>query len=245
MITGTIVGAVALLAAPSIASAHAGLLQPPPRTTDSLIGAPCGQGEVTGPRTVFEPGQTIQVQWEQYISHLGIFRLAFSPNDDEGFDDNVLATVDDDPAQQLYELEITLPSCTCDDCTLQLYQTPGSGGYYSCADIELRAPEGMSVPQCPQASVGDPEGGTTGDTSDESGGGDEADVDTDEEMGGGTGLGGSDDDGTSDDEESEDGGETPASRSASGCAFGPRSGSPGWLLTLLLAPSVRRRRRVG
>jgi len=248
-----IVGAVVSLAAPATAMAHAGFVEPPPRTTESLIGAPCGQGEVTGPRTMFEAGETVYLQWEEFISHGGYYRLAFSPNDDAGFDDNVLGIVDEGDAAPYYELAVEFPNCTCDDCTVQLFQTPGSGGYYSCADIELYATEENPAEPCPMAIVEEDDEGTTGGTGGTGGsGGGEGAQSADGGGSGGEGLDdggsggggpGADDAGDDDGGDGTSGGGADSDRDAStGCAIGERGGP--WALALslpLLLCSSRRR----
>jgi len=147
---------------PVEARAHLGLDSPTSRYgPDVLKTGPCGVagGERTGNVTHYEPGETIEVRWEEYIDHPGHYRIAF---DDEGDDDFV------DPATMMefdsnhtvlrdgimdkgqgdrdYVETVTLPNLTCDNCTLQViqvmydkppYETPGNDIYYQCADLVL------------------------------------------------------------------------------------------------------------
>jgi hypothetical protein len=154
---------------PSGVRAHLGLDSPTSRYgPDVLKTGPCGVagGERTGNVTYYEPGETIEVIWDEYIDHPGHYRIAF---DDDGVDDFV------DPATMMefysndavlldgiedkgrgergYMATVTLPSVTCDNCTLQViqvmydkppYTTPGNDIYYQCADLVLR--EGAAPP---------------------------------------------------------------------------------------------------
>ncbi len=120
-----------------------------PRTlSPGLKTSPCGGAARTNTAKTFTPGQMIEVGWEETVNHPGSFRIAFSPADDLGFDNNVLYTVNDTlgaetPMPHYYKATITLPLKTCEACTLQLIQvmtenTPPSY-YYSCADIKIVA----------------------------------------------------------------------------------------------------------
>lgn len=117
-----------------------------PRSTNTNIkNGPCGVAR-GNTLTVFEPGQTIEVAFQSNIFHEGYFRIAFSPENDEGFDDYVLASdIPDVEGQENRTVTITLPEMECESCTLQLIQTmldrsPPSD-YFSCANIALRQPE--------------------------------------------------------------------------------------------------------
>jgi uncharacterized protein (TIGR03382 family) len=129
---------------------------------DVLKTGPCGEagGERTGNVTYYEPGETIEVSWDEYIDHPGHYRIAF---DDDGVDDfvdpatmmefysNDTVLLDDiaDEGRDVrdYMATVTLPDITCDNCTLQViqvmydkppYTTPGNDIYYQCADLILR-----------------------------------------------------------------------------------------------------------
>jgi len=148
---------------PAQARAHLGLDVPTSRYgPDTLKTGPCGVagGERTTNVTYFEPGETIELRWDEYVDHPGHYRIAF---DDDGVDDFV------DPATMMelysndavlldgiadkgrgepdYVATVTLPDVSCDNCTLQViqvmydkppYTTPGNDIYYQCADLVLR-----------------------------------------------------------------------------------------------------------
>lgn len=158
------------------AHAHIDLVEPPPRYAGANKSCPCGDGdsnrtcnvtaaESTDPNrsenvSVFVPGSTITMVVEEYIDHAGRIRVAFDPDgaDLSDFNDNVLLDVSDpreaglsEDNPRVWELEVTLPNVTCDNCTLQVVQvmevdteTPAAdpataSTYYTCADITLAA----------------------------------------------------------------------------------------------------------
>jgi hypothetical protein len=153
------------LALTGVASAHIALKSPPARTNDQiqLKTGPCGQ--TTNARTknvtVFKPGETITVAWDETINHPGHYRIAFDPNgtnfpNPKSFTDvdgGVNVLVDGIPdktgaAPIAYTQKVTLPNVECANCTLQLIQVmtdkppydPGPTGndiYYQCADLVL------------------------------------------------------------------------------------------------------------
>jgi uncharacterized protein (TIGR03382 family) len=237
--------AIAIGLSPSSAAAHMRLTAPPPRT-DAIFPGPCGSGQVTGGRTVFAPGETITMEWTQEIPHGGFYFVSFGPNDDAGFEDNVLLMVDEVESQSDYAVEVTLPECSCDGCTLQLWQAPASlaGGYYSCADIELRPLDALSADACPMAMV-EPGAGNSGGDADGSGGG----VSAGDESGGssgatppwtGTGTDGSDSDGGGGSE-----GDAAADEASGGCRVGGHVPAPAAPWGLLVVGVGQRRRRGG
>ena len=148
---------------PLEARAHLGLDVPTSRYgPDTLKTGPCGVagGERTTNVTYFEPGETIEVHWDEYVDHRGHYRIAF---DDDGVDDFVdPATMmelnsndavlldgiaDKGQGERDYVATVTLPDLSCDNCTLQViqvmydkppYTTPGNDIYYQCADLVLR-----------------------------------------------------------------------------------------------------------
>lgn len=120
------------------------------RSTDTgLKVSPCGgKTAVEANRKAFTAGETVEVHWEETINHTGHFRIAFSPANDEGFDDHVLkADIPDDQNGSIsgpsdyhqFSTTITIPSTNCESCTLQLIQFMAESGtnYYSCADIKI------------------------------------------------------------------------------------------------------------
>ena len=138
------------LGMPATAAAHSRLVQPPSRSEiDFLMEGPCG-GEPRGEPMQYEAGELVEMRWAATQSHSNSYRVAFSPADDEGFEENVLGSRPDDPEVFDYVQPVPMPMCTCDDCTLQLRQLTETGmlAYFSCADIQLVAPEGVELPEC-------------------------------------------------------------------------------------------------
>jgi hypothetical protein len=188
---------LSMLWPPGDASAHLGLDAPTSRYgPDTLKTGPCGVdgGERTNNVTYFEPGETIDVVWNEYVEHPGHYRIAFDPDGDDDFVDpatmmdlysNEAVLLDGIPDQSRdnrnYLATVTLPDIECDKCTLQViqvmydkppYTTPGNDIYYQCADLVLRA-------------GGPPDGGVG------TGGSDTGGSDTGGSGAGGSGAGGS------------------------------------------------------
>lgn len=116
-----------------------------PRSTNAGIkSGPCG-GLARVTPAMLTSGQKLTVTWEETIQHPGRFEFYFSSANDQNF--TLLATVPDiqDNSATLphqYSVELTLPSVTCTDCTLQMIQVmtenPASPSlYFSCADMQL------------------------------------------------------------------------------------------------------------
>jgi hypothetical protein len=170
---------VALL--PLEARAHLGLDAPVSRYGPKVLKTgPCGVdgGGRTGKITYYEPGETIEVLWNEYVDHPGHYRIAF---DDDGVDDFVdpatmmelysndtvlLDGIPDEGREQPdYMATVTLPNIECDNCTLQViqmmydkppYTTPGNDIYYQCADLVLR--EGGAPPDAGISTGASPDG---------------------------------------------------------------------------------------
>ena len=140
-----------------IASSHARLnplQKPAPRSESSgLKSGPCGNiAATTDPtkKTALLRGSELEISFQETIDHPGYYRIAFSQNDDNGFEDNILiemaADIQGAPIPPFanprdYTVTITLPDLTCENCSLQLIQVmtdrnPPSN-YYSCADIRI------------------------------------------------------------------------------------------------------------
>ena len=138
--------------------AHVDLSSPTPRahgeTEGNLKSGPCGQttNGRTANVTVFEPGQTITVTWNEYIDHPAYYRVAFDDDGDDGFvtrtdgqtdpaaddpeaveaalnmDAQILAIVTEQndttagASTDVRSVDVTLPNITCETCTLQLIQ---------------------------------------------------------------------------------------------------------------------------
>lgn len=141
-----------------VSAAHVDLSSPAPRahgeTEGDLKTGPCGQ--TTNGRTanvsVFAPGETITVEWNEYIDHPAYYRIAFDDDGDDGFltrtdgqtnpdaddpqameaalgmDAEILAIVEEEndttPGQStdVRSTTVTLPNVECENCTLQLIQ---------------------------------------------------------------------------------------------------------------------------
>ncbi len=130
------------------AQAHLELLDPPQRTSRRAIKiGPCGlEGSTRGDLvTVFAPGETVEIRFDEYLDHPGHFRVAFD-DDGQDFEPPVCLTNCDDNRQPdptwapdttglvlldliedrrgggEYRLEVTLPEITCERCTLQVIQ---------------------------------------------------------------------------------------------------------------------------
>ena len=153
---------------PSAALAHLSLTAPVSRYgPDVLKTGPCGVagGERSANVSYFEPGETIEVRWEEYVQHPGHYRIAFDPDGVDDFvdpvtmtelysNDAVLLDGIEDSRERQYAVTVTLPEVSCDNCTLQViqvmydkppYTTPGNDIYYQCADLVLAsedAPDG-------------------------------------------------------------------------------------------------------
>jgi len=172
-----LVAPILVLAAP--AAAHLDLTSPPPRLGGEAGGTqlkrgPCGQSTNarTSNVTVYEPGETITVSWNEYINHPSYFRVAFDVDGDDDFpirrDMDSVVQAGDDPASvnpvgdvvlmyiheppdlSVHSVQVTLPNVECENCTLQviqfMYDKLGDGRaneyYYQCADIALRSRSG-------------------------------------------------------------------------------------------------------
>lgn len=164
---------------PAEANAHLDLVSPTSRYgPDVLKTGPCGiaGGERTEHITYYEPGQTIEVRWDEYVDHPAHYRIAFDDDGDDDFADPATMTelysndtvlldgiADEGAGQRDYVATVTLPNITCDNCTLQVIQvmydkppyiTPGNDIYYQCADLVLREGAGP-----PDADAGTDTGG--------------------------------------------------------------------------------------
>jgi hypothetical protein len=160
------------------AQAHIHLLEPIPRYPDQVAGenkaCPCGVGhsnricqdanDRSDPDrsldrvTTFEAGSTVTVRWDEYVAHAGRYRIAFDEDgaDLTDFNANPLVDVVDPRGNvgntghgSIWELEVTLPETTCENCPLELIQVMdgeteepvadpvGRSTYYQCADIRI------------------------------------------------------------------------------------------------------------
>ncbi len=153
---------VIVISLPMEARAHLDMTSPVSRYgPDTLKTGPCGVagGERSPNINYFEPGQIIDVEWDEYVNHPSHYRIAFDEDGDDDFvdpatmqeyDSNdavLLDAIKDDSPTSLYRVSVTLPDVECDNCTLQLiqvmydkppYVVPGNDIYYQCADLVLR-----------------------------------------------------------------------------------------------------------
>ncbi len=239
--------------------AHVELIAPPQRYPAvnqlqlDLKDAPCGRagnppGEVE--RTVFAPGETITVRWDEFVPHPGHFRIAFDPDGDDdlldpaGYDDlytdGVMVLADGIPhedGKQFYAYDVTLPDVACTTCTLQLIQVmtdkppwgPAGGTdiYYQCADLVLDPAAGGGSGTTGGGSTGGGDAGGSASTSTST-----AATSATGGAGSSTGTG--------------DGGASNGGEDGCSCAAGGRS--PGLVPPVLLAAAAlrpRRKRRFG
>lgn len=227
---------LAVVTLPSAAQAHSSWLEPPPRTEDyALMEGPCG-GIPRGEPTQYTAGQVVQTRWASTQNHFNVYRVSFSPAADVGFEQNIIGSRPDEEDVFDYMQPLTMPMCTCEDCTLQLTQFTATGklAYYSCADIELVAADGGDPPPCMLAAGESGEGSSTstsgaGSTSsaDDSESSSEADTGaaaTSESSGGSAA-------------------QETASSSSGGCRMGTSESSGGFALSVGLLWGLRRRRR--
>ncbi len=132
----------------------------PRNTSTGLKTDPCGGATRTTTPVTFIPGQTLEVSFEETINHASHFRIAFSPQGDLNFNNNVLLdNIPDNlgsetPLPHLYRAVITLPTQACDACTLQLIQVmtdnpAAPSNYYSCSDIKLATGGGTTPTPTP------------------------------------------------------------------------------------------------
>lgn len=161
MLTGSLaLTAVALL--PRLSHAHIDLNAPAPRHggPNDQKTSPCGARNTARSNnvTVFAPGETITVEWDETVDHPGHYRIMF---DDDGHDfpepanERDFCVPGEDPgclADNItdrrgggaYSVQVTLPNIECENCTLQLIQVMTDRNpatlYYRCADLALRAP---------------------------------------------------------------------------------------------------------
>lgn len=251
----------ATLCSSQAALGHLKLLDPPPRhPEEDLKYGPCGLGGSdtrttdTAKITTFNPGQTITVVFTETVDHdPSHYRIAFSSAGDTEFEDPVgfddirteypvlldnIPDADDGPGH-VFSVQVTLPSVTCDSCTLQVIQVmhdkppwgPEGGDdiYYQCADLILA---GDPVDEPPLGSGGSPTEPPTG------GGGTETGVPA---------TGGANT--TTDDptpSKGEDGADGSQPESGNGCNLTSKAHSPSpWHLTLfgLVFVAWARRRR--
>lgn len=148
---------------PAQVRAHLDMTSPVSRYgRDAIKIGPCGVSDGLRSANVnyFEPGETIEVEWNEYVDHRSHYRIAFDEDGDDDFVDPstmleyysndavLLDQIEDEPTTDpIYRVSVTLPDVECDNCTLQViqvmydkppYQVGGNDIYYQCADLVLR-----------------------------------------------------------------------------------------------------------
>ena len=152
-----------------IAKAHVHIVSHETRYGSATIKSPpCGISSTSSARGevehTFQPGETITIEYDEYVPHPGHFRVSFDVDGEDDFvepaayDDlytNETVLLDGiaahDQAGQggIRSVDVTLPNVECDNCTLQLAQimtdkppyVPATNDlYYNCLDVVL-APE--------------------------------------------------------------------------------------------------------
>ena len=135
---------------PETARAHLSLTNPPSRHGQNVLKTgPCGMvgSQRTANVTTYTSGETIVLEWNEYVEHPGHYRVAF---DDDGandfvdppctancdtlinpvfdFDTSPTILIDNIPdrnvngGNRVYRQEVTLPDIECANCTLQVIQ---------------------------------------------------------------------------------------------------------------------------
>ena len=201
---------------PTGARAHLDMTNPVSRYgPDILKRGPCGApgGERSANINYFEPGETIEVEWNEYVDHPSHYRIAFDQDGDDDFvdpafidpvtmqelysNDAVLldGIEDKPPSDPLYRVSVTLPDVECDNCTLQVIQVmydkledgvENNDIYYQCADLVLRK---GGAPDAGAGTDAGTDAGTGADAGTDAGTGARAGPDTDAGAGCGAARG--------------------------------------------------------
>lgn len=117
---------------------------------------PCGAGSPgrsTNP-VVLAVGETVTIQFEETIDHVGTFQLNFSQAGLVNFTALAPAQTDNTGALTKGTFQFTVPNTPCTDCTIQFIQDmSATSNYRSCVDIVITpannpppvAPAGFTV----------------------------------------------------------------------------------------------------
>jgi MYXO-CTERM domain-containing protein len=246
------------------ASAHIHLMTPAARySMDMLKAEPCGApGDPpgTGPVATYQAGETITVEFDEFVDHAGHFRIALDPTGTDAFtsptafDDfynspEVLLDDIADMAGGVYSVDVTLPDTPCDPCTLQLIQVmndgtfgPGTSDlYFQCSDIVIEGAGAGSGGDTGTAggTAGEDTGGTAGEGSTGGGGdvGSGEPVDTAGDSTGSNGTAGTTEGGSGST------GSGGSDEGEKGCSCRANAGSPAAAAPLVLVVLATRRRR--
>jgi len=166
--------AIGLLVPTAAAHAHIAMTSPVPRSSAQKEG-PCGTAGSTRGTNVatFRPGETITVEWDETVGHIGHYRIAFDDDGDDSLqnpsqpDDNFPQTlvdqITDRDGMTHYTQQVTLPDVSCTNCTLQLIQVmtttvPYNSFYFQCADLVLSG----DAPESPGTEGGCAAGSSSG-----------------------------------------------------------------------------------
>ncbi len=129
---------------------------------------PCGVEGSSRGETIYSyrHGETVTLEWYEFVDHPGHYRVAFDDAGDDDFADPISpddrytnATVlrdgiEDIPDVHTYEVDVELPDITCETCTIQIIQVmldkppygDGNDLYYHCIDVRLVA-DGEPLPE--------------------------------------------------------------------------------------------------
>lgn len=148
-----------------VAHAHIDLTSHQSRHGRDLIKqGPCGMrgGERSENVYTYAPGETIMLEWDEFIPHPGYFRISFDSDGHDDFEDpadyfdyftNEAVLLDGLHQHErsapgtIWQQEVTLPDIECDNCTLQVVQmmtdkppyVVGTNDlYYNCIDLVLQ-----------------------------------------------------------------------------------------------------------
>ena len=130
--------------------AHVKLLNPTPRTQDiALTTSPCGNKAFGDPVRSIEVGTNFNVRWNMPLGHAGSFRVAYSPADDNSYDNYVLHSERTDGTTGNYQARVTAPNDPCSNCGVQiLLDTDQGANYHSCSNVEFFTPDPCENVNC-------------------------------------------------------------------------------------------------
>lgn len=106
------------------------------------VSSPCGPASLTRSTNpvVLSVGETISVEFEETIGHVGTFQLNFSQMGQVNFNPLAPAQTDNDTpvgaVPNKGQFQFTVPNTPCTDCTIQFVQDMGGTLHYkSCVDV--------------------------------------------------------------------------------------------------------------
>lgn len=155
----------------------------PRSNRDDIRQAPCGKDAIDEDlRTDLTGGDTVELMWEETKERTSHFRIAFSPDGQNNFEQNILLDniVDDQdgpifaPSQvHKFKAMVKIPNIACDKCALQIVQVLASNKqngnkdhdsdkneFYSCSDVRISfVPPPPPPPTPPPPPPPDSDGG--------------------------------------------------------------------------------------